>query len=60
MYDPGWNHYKIPGLGEGGEILVSASSIDMINDAGFEFGPPVIAALKGIAGTHERRPLNWR
>ena len=51
---------RVAAAAEGGEILVSASTVDMINDAGFEFGIPVVAALKGIDGTHELRPLHWR
>lgn len=51
---------RVAAAAEGGEVLVSASTVDMINETEFEFGPPVVAALKGIAGTHELHSLNWR
>lgn len=50
---------RVAAAAEGGQILVSASTVDMINDAEFDFGSPIVAELKGIAGTHELRPLNW-
>jgi class 3 adenylate cyclase len=50
---------RVAAAAEGGQILVSASTVGMINDAEFDFGVPIVAELKGIAGTHELRPLNW-
>ena len=50
---------RVAAAADGGQILVSASTVDMINNAGFDFGPPIVAELKGIGGTHELRPLNW-
>ncbi len=50
---------RVAAAADGGQILVSASTVDMINNAEFEFGPPIVADLKGIEGTHELLPLNW-
>ncbi len=50
---------RVAAAATGGQILVSASTVDMINDAEFEFGTPIVAELKGIAGTHELCPLHW-
>ena len=50
---------RVAAAAEGGQILVSASTVDMINSAEFAFGPPIVAELKGIAGTHELCSLNW-
>ena len=44
---------------QGGQILVSASTVDMINDTEFDFDEPIVAELKGISGTHTLRPLLW-
>lgn len=51
---------RVAAAADGGQILVSASTVDMINDAEFVFGTPIVAELKGMDGTHELRPLNWK
>jgi adenylate cyclase len=51
---------RVTAAAEGGQILVSSSTADMLNDADFAFDAPIIAELKGIEGTHTLRPLHWQ
>ena len=51
---------RVAAAAQGGQILVSASTVEMINDAEFNFDEPIVAELKGIFGTHTLRPLLWQ
>jgi class 3 adenylate cyclase len=51
---------RVAAAAQGGQILVSASTVGMINDAEFRFGEQIVADLKGISGTHTLRPLLWQ
>ena len=51
---------RVAAAAQGGQILVSASTVDMINDTEFDFDEPIVAELKGISGTHVLRPLLWQ
>jgi len=44
----------------GEQILVSATTIDIVNSSAFEFGDAIKVELKGIKGNHILQPLNWR
>ena len=44
---------------DGGQILVSASTAAMVNEAEFRFGEPKTVHLKGMSGTHIVQPLLW-
>ena len=51
---------RVAAAAQGGQILVSASTVDMINDTELDFDEPIVAELKGISGTHILRPLLWQ
>ena len=51
---------RVAAAAEGGQILVSASTVEMINNTEFDFDEPIVAELKGISGTHTLRPLHWQ
>jgi class 3 adenylate cyclase len=51
---------RVAAAAEGDQILVSATTADMVNAADFTFGEPLTAELKGIEGLHTLRALNWR
>ncbi len=42
-----------------GTILVSATTVGMVNGHEFDFAPPKAAELKGISGTHHLHELRW-
>jgi len=50
---------RVAAAAQGNQILVSATTLDMVNTTEFEFGDPVTVELKGIDGTHILRPLHW-
>lgn len=50
---------RVASAADGGQILVSASTVGMVNPAEFHFGPPVLVELKGLEGKHQLHPLNW-
>jgi class 3 adenylate cyclase/ketosteroid isomerase-like protein len=50
---------RVASAADGGQILVSASTIGMVNPAEFHFNPPLMVELKGLEGTHQLHPLNW-
>ncbi len=50
---------RVAAAAEGGQILVSSTTIDMVHSAELEFGDPITAELKGLDGTHILRPLRW-
>lgn len=51
---------RVTAAAEGGQILVSSSTAEMLNDADFAFGEPIVVELKGIKGIHTLRPLRWQ
>ena len=51
---------RVTAAAEGGQILVSSSTAEMLNYADFAFGEPLIVELKGIDGIHTLRPLRWQ
>jgi class 3 adenylate cyclase len=50
---------RVAAAAQGGQILVSSTTLDMINTSQFTFADPVTADLKGIDGTHLLIPLLW-
>jgi class 3 adenylate cyclase len=50
---------RVAAAANGGQVLVSISTISMVNAIEFVLGDPIIAELKGLSGTHELRPLLW-
>ena len=48
---------RVASAAEGGQILVSSSTADMVNDDDFRFGEPRMLHLKGMSGTHTVQPL---
>jgi class 3 adenylate cyclase len=50
---------RVAAAAQGGQILVSSTTLDMINTSQFTFAEPITADLKGIDGTHLLTPLLW-
>jgi len=50
---------RVAAAAEGGQILVSSTTADVVSGSGLDFGDPVNVELKGIEGTHILYPLNW-
>lgn len=50
---------RVAAAAERGQILVSATTADMVNTGRFQFEDPITAQLKGIDGIHILRPLMW-
>lgn len=50
---------RVAAAANAGQILVSASTVGMVNPAEFQFDAPVVVELKGLEGTHQLHPLNW-
>ena len=50
---------RVAAAADGGQILVSSTTADMVNTTEFTFGDPITADLKGIDGTHILKPLLW-
>jgi len=50
---------RVAAAAQGGQILASATTVEMLNTVEFVFGEPIPAELKGIDGTHVLRPLLW-
>ncbi|MFZ0014008.1 MAG: nuclear transport factor 2 family protein [Acidimicrobiia bacterium] len=50
---------RVAGAAHGGQILVSDTTVGMVNPASFEFGPRFMVELKGLEGTHSVSPLIW-
>ncbi len=50
---------RVAAAARGDQILVSSTTVDMVNTAEFEFGDPITFELKGIDGAHILRPLQW-
>jgi len=51
---------RVAAAARGEQILVSATTFDMVDTTEFEFGKPIAAEFKGIDGTTLLRPLSWR
>jgi adenylate cyclase len=51
---------RVAAAADGDQVLVSATTADMVNASEFEFGNPITAELKGIEGVHTLRPLLWQ
>jgi class 3 adenylate cyclase len=51
---------RVAAAAMGEQILVSATTVEVVNSSGFEFGDPITVELKGIDGNHVLHPLNWR
>lgn len=51
---------RVAAAATGGQILVSSTTAGLVNDSEFDFGAPVMFELKGLDGTHQLLPLNWR
>lgn len=51
---------RVAAAAVGEQILVSSTTIDVVNSSDFEFGDPNTVELKGIEGNHILQPLNWR
>ena len=53
--------FRIADLADGGEILTSSLTHELVTSAGdLRFQPPREAALKGLSGTHRVFPLLWQ
>lgn len=50
---------RVAAAANGGQILVSASTVGSVNTTEFQFGDPVIVELKGLEATHQLHPLKW-
>lgn len=50
---------RVAAAAQGGQILVSSSTVDSVNSSEFSFEDPITFELKGIEGTHALRPLHW-
>ncbi|MDX1469275.1 MAG: nuclear transport factor 2 family protein [Acidimicrobiia bacterium] len=50
---------RVAAAAQGGQILVSATTADLVNSSGIVFGEPVTVELKGLEGTHTLFPLEW-
>ena len=50
---------RVAAAAQGGQVLVSSTTADIVNSSQLEFGEPITVELKGIEGTHTLLPLNW-
>jgi adenylate cyclase len=48
---------RVAAAANGGQILLSATTVGVINDSAYEFDPPIAVELKGIEGSHTLLPL---
>ena len=51
---------RVAAAAEGGQILVSSTTAEIVNSAELDFGDPITVELKGIQGTHTLQPLKWK
>jgi adenylate cyclase len=51
---------RVAAAADGGQILVSSATADMVNPSDFTFGTPITAHLKGIEATQTLLPFIWR
>lgn len=50
---------RVATAADGGQILVSTATAEMVNPSEFQFGTPLTVELKGLEGTHLLQPLKW-
>ena len=50
---------RVAAAAQGGQVLVSSTTVDLLNTVEFTFDEAIIANLKGIDGTHLLLPLRW-
>ncbi len=50
---------RVAAAANAGQILVSESTVGMVNPTEFQFDAPVVVELKGLEGTHRLHPLHW-
>lgn len=50
---------RIAALATGRQILVSATTADIVGPNAFDFDPPIRAELKGLDGVHSLHQLRW-
>jgi len=50
---------RVAAAAQGGQVLVSSTTVDLLNTVEFTFDEAIIADLKGIDGTHLLLPLRW-
>lgn len=50
---------RVASAADGGQILVSASTVGMVNPAEFHFDPSITVELKGLEGIQQLHPLTW-
>jgi class 3 adenylate cyclase len=50
---------RVAAAADGGQILVSATTVGLVNATEYGFGVPITVELKGIEGTHVLQPLLW-
>jgi class 3 adenylate cyclase len=50
---------RVAAAAQGGQVLVSSTTADIVNSSEIEFGEPLAVELKGIEGVHTLLPLNW-
>ena len=51
---------RITAAADGGEVMVSSVVAELAGEGAFNFGAPLQAELKGLAGTHQLFPMLWR
>lgn len=51
---------RVAAAAQGGQVLVSSTTVDLLNTVEFTFDEAIIADLKGIDGTHLLLPLRWQ
>jgi class 3 adenylate cyclase len=51
---------RVAAAADGGQVLVSSATADMVNPSDFTFGTPITAHLKGIEATQTLLPFIWR
>lgn len=50
---------RVAAAARGDQILVSSTTVDIVNTTEFEFDDLITCELKGIEGAHILRPLHW-
>lgn len=50
---------RVAAAAEGGQILVSSTTVESVSGSRFEFGDPLTVDLKGLEGSHTIRQLQW-
>lgn len=50
---------RVAAAARGDQILVSSTTVDIVNTTEFEFDDLITCELKGIEGTHILQPLHW-